>query len=181
MSSPVVIEPLDKAKHNRAAFSSGVPQVDRYLQETASRLMKGGTARVFVMVDPQQRREEILGFYSINAHSVQGGDLPKRFQRIALADGSLPAAFIGMIGVAETVQGQGIGSRLLVDALGGAYQASQRVGTAMVLLDILDCGNPKSVARRQRLYAGFGFQPLPSQPLRMFLPMGTIAKLLTGE
>jgi hypothetical protein len=37
------------------------------------------------------------------------------------------------------------------------------------------------VARRQRLYAGFGFQPLPSQPLRMFLPMGTIAKLLTGE
>lgn len=180
MVASVIIEPLDKARHDRTTFASGVPQVDRYLQETASRLMKGGTARVFVMVDPQ-RPAEILGFYSINAHSVQGGDLPKRYQRVVLADGSLPAAFIGMIGVAETAQGQGIGSRLLVDALGGAYQASQRVGTALVLLDILDCGNPVAVARRQRLYASFGFQALPSQPLRMFLPMGTIAKLLTGD
>lgn len=180
MTTSVIIEPLDKARHDRQAFASGVTQVDRYLQETASRLMKGGTARIFVMVDPQHP-EEILGFYSINAHSVQGGDLPKRYQRIALADGSLPAAFIGMIGVTKTAQGQGIGSRLLVDALGGAYQASQRVGTALVLLDILDCGNPEAVVRRQRLYTSFGFQALSSQPLRMFLPMGTITKLLTGS
>lgn len=177
MASSVIIEPLDKTRHDRAAFASGVPQVDRYLKETASRLMKGGTARVFVMVAPQ-RPEEILGFYSINAHSVQGVDLPKRYQRIVLGDGSLPAAFIGMIGVAERAQGQGIGSRLLVDALGGAFQASQRIGTAMVLLDILDCGNPDAVTRRQRLYASFGFQSLPSQPLRMFVPMATIAQLL---
>lgn len=177
MPSPVVIEPLDKAKHDRAAFSSGVPQVDRYLKETASRLMKGGTVKVFVIVEPQRSPDEILGFYSINAHSVQGRDLPKRYQRFALADGKLPAAFIGMIGVAEAVQGQGIGSRLLIDALNGAYLASQRVGTAMVILDILDCGNSQAVARRQRLYASFGFQSLPSQPLRMFLPMGTIAEL----
>ncbi|MBK1690921.1 GNAT family N-acetyltransferase [Ectothiorhodospira mobilis] len=180
MASAVVIEPLDQAQHDRAAFASGVPQVDRFLKKTANRLMKGGTARVFVMVDPE-RPEEILGFYSMNAHSVQCGDLPKRYRRFALADGSLPAAFIGMIGVAEHVQGQGIGSRLLVDALAGAYQASHRVGTAMVLLDILYCGNPKAVARRQRLYAGFGFQSLPSQPLRMFLPMDTIAQLLIQE
>jgi len=176
MPSAVVIEPLGKAKHDRAAFSSGVPQVDRYLKETASRLMKGGTAKVFVMVDPQ-RSEKILGFYSINAHSVQSGDLPKRYQRFALSDGSIPAAFIGMIGVFQAAQGQGIGSRLLIDALNGAYLASLRVGTAMVLLDILDCGNPVNVARRQQLYTGFGFQPLPSDPLRMFIPMGTIAEL----
>ncbi|WP_299315927.1 GNAT family N-acetyltransferase [uncultured Halomonas sp.] len=180
MAASVIIEPLDKVHHDRAAFASGVPQVDRYLKETASRLMKGGTARVFVMVDPQHPAE-ILGFYSINAHSVQGGDLPKRYQRVALADGSLPAAFIGMIGVAAHAQGQGIGSRLLINALSGAFQASQQVGTAMVMLDILDCGNPAAVARRQRLYASFGFQSLLSQPLRMFLPMGTIAQLLGGE
>lgn len=114
----VIIEPLDKSKQDRAAFTSGVPQVDRYLKETASRLMKAGTARVFVMVDPQ-RPEEIPGFYSINAHSVRGGDLPKCYRRVALADGTLPAAFIGMIGVAEHSQGQGIGSRRLGRGLPG--------------------------------------------------------------
>ncbi|QTF93816.1 hypothetical protein [Halomonas sp. BM-2019] len=137
-------------------------------------------ARVFVMVDPEKRPEAILGFYSINAHSAHCADLLKRYQRFALADGSIPAAFIGMIGVDRSRQGESIGSRLLIDALQGAYLASQRLGTAVVLLDILDCGNPAAVSRRQRLYAGFGFQPLPSNPLRMFIPMGTVAQLKAG-
>jgi len=132
MAATVIIEPLDKAKHDRAAFASGVEQVDRYLRETASRLMKGGSARVFVMIDPQ-RSDEILGFYSINAHRIESDQLPRRYRRFALPDGSIPAAFIGMIGVTQRAQGQGIGGRLLVDALNGAYLASQRVGTAVVL------------------------------------------------
>ena len=176
MAATVIIEPLDKAKHDRAAFASGVEQVDRYLRETASRLMKGGSARVFVMIDPQ-RSDEILGFYSINAHRIESDQLPRRYRRFALPDGSIPAAFIGMIGVTQRAQGQGIGGRLLVDALNGAYLASQRVGTAVVLLDILDCGEPTAVSRRQQLYSRFGFQPLPSNPLRMFIPMNTVAQL----
>lgn len=132
---------------------------------------------MFVVVNPHQNPKEILGFYSINAHSVDYGDLPNRYRRCALPGGSIPAAFIGMIGVTQAAQGQGIGSLLLADALKGAYFASQRVETAMVLLDILDCGNLEAVARRQRLYEGFGFQALASDPLRMFIPMGTVAQL----
>ncbi|WP_462322240.1 GNAT family N-acetyltransferase [Halochromatium sp.] len=177
MTKKVLIEPLDKTKHDRAAFASGIEQVDRYLRETASRLMKGGTARVFVMVDPQQSAKDILGFYSINAHRLDSVDLPQRYRRFALPDGSIPAAFIGMIGVTQRAQGQGIGSRLLVDALNGAYLASQRIGTAVVLLDILNCGQPAAISRRQRLYRRFGFLPLESNPLRMFIPMGTVAQL----
>lgn len=177
MSSTIVIEPLDTDRHDRAAFSSGVAQVDNFLQKTAGKLLKGGTVRVFVVVDPHQNPEEILGFYSINAHSVDYGDLPSRYRRYALPGGSIPAAFIGMMGVAQTFQGRGIGSLLLADALKGAYLASHRVGTAVVLLDILDCGSAQAVARRQRLYEGFGFQALPSNPLRMYIPMGTVAQL----
>lgn len=132
---------------------------------------------MFVVVNPHQNPKEILGFYSINAHSVDYEDLPNRYRRYALPGGSIPAAFIGMMDVTQAAQGQGIGSLLLADALRGAYFASQRVGTAMVLLDILDCGNLEAVARRQRLYEGFGFQALASDPLRMFIPMGTVAQL----
>ncbi len=139
--------------------------------------MKGGTARVFVAVDPDGDPGEILGFYSINAHSVNYGDLPNRYRRYSLPEGTIPAAFIGMMGVALPTQGKGLGSLLLVDALKGAYLASHRVGTAVVLLDVLDCGHPEDMARRQKLYEKFGFQCLPSQPLRMFLPVATIAQM----
>lgn len=177
MSPNVIIEPLDTDKHDRAAFSSGAEQVDNFLRRTAGRLMKGGTVQVFVMVDSAENPSRILGFYSLNAHCIGCGDLPRRYKRFANADGSISAAFIGMIGVIQEAQGQGVGSHLLIDALNGAYNVSLRMGTAVILLDILDCGNPAAVARRQRLYEGFGFQALASNPLRMFMPMATVAQL----
>ena len=177
MRSEIVIEPLGVNKHDRAAFGSGVEQVDNFLKKTAGKLMKGGTARIFVATSPNDNPEEILGFYSINAHSVDYGDLHNRYRRYALPDGKVPAAFIGMMGVTSSAQSQGLGGLLLADALKGAYIASYRVGTAMVLLDVLDCGNSADVARRQTLYNSFGFQCLPSHPLRMFLPVATIAQM----
>lgn len=177
MLKHVVIEPLNTNRHNRAAFSSGVVQVDNFLHKTAGKLLKGGTARVFVVVAPHHHPAEVLGFYSINAHSVDYGDLPNRYSRYALPGGSIPAAFISMMGVAQAAQGHGVGSLLLADALKGAYLASHKVGTAMVMLDILDCGNPEAMASRKRFYEGFCFQALSSNPLRMYIPMGTIAQL----
>lgn len=176
MTGTFVIEPLDTRKHDRMTFSSGVGAVDNFLQKTAGKLMKGGTARVFVAVDPADTCGRILGFYAINAHSIEYQGLPGRYRRYALPDGNIPAAFIGMIGVTEAAQGNGLGGLLLADALKGAQFASERVGTAVVLLDILDCGNPDAVTRRQRLYESYGFQSLPSCPLRMFLPVTTIAR-----
>ena len=139
--------------------------------------MKGGTARVFVALNPDDNPKDILGFYSINAHTVNYSNLPNRYRRYSLPDGQIPAAFIGMMGVTAHAQGKGLGSLLLADALKGAYLASHRIGTAIILLDVLDCGTPEAVERRQRLYLAFGFQPLPSNPLRMFLPLATIGQM----
>jgi hypothetical protein len=51
--------------------------------------------------------------------------------------------------------------------------AAESIGIAMVILDLLDDGNAELIARRQALYAKYGFQSLPSNPLRMFLPVAT--------
>lgn len=179
MLEDLFIEPLDTKKHDRAALSSGVEQVDVFFHKKAGKLVKGETARVFVAVDHSSGT--ILGFYSINAHSVHCGELPNRYRRYAQPDGSIPGAFIGMIGVDQSVQGQGVGGILLTDALERAFLVSQQIGTAVVMLDILDCGSPDLVARRQRLYEGYGFYSLESDPLRMFMPMGTVAKLVSDS
>lgn len=181
MLENLVIEPLDTKTHDRVAFSSGVEQVDSFLQRRAGKLVKGETARVFVALDPHQSPGGILGFYSINAHSVHCGKLPNRYRRYAQPDGSIPSAFIGMIGVDQSAQRQGVGGILLTDALKRAFLVSQQIGTTVVMLDILDCGNPDAIARRQQLYEGYGFKSLDSDPLRMFMPMGTVARLCAPE
>ena len=181
MLGNLAIEPFDKQKHDRTAFSSGVEQVDTFLHEKVGRQVKGETARVFTAVALDHSPEAILGFYSINAHSVHYEQLHSRYRRYAHADGSIPGAFIGMIGVDQSAQGQGIGGMLLTDALKRAFLASQQIGTAVVMLDILNCGNPDAVARRQRLYEGYGFKSLNSDPLRMFMPMKTVAALCGSQ
>ncbi len=170
-----VIEPLDVTRHDRAGFSCGVAAVDNFLHRTANKLSKADQMRVFVMT-PDGRT--IAGFYAINSHAVDYRDLPAALTRQRPNHGSIPAAFISMIGRDRRFHGQGLGGDLLVDCLLRLARISDEIGLAVVLLDVLDCGDPARTQRRASLYHDFGFQPLPSQPQRLFLPIGTARKLL---
>jgi hypothetical protein len=49
------------------------------------------------------------------------------------------------------------------------------------MLDVLDCGDPDRVSRRKALYESYGFQSLVSNPLRMFMPVSTVRRLIADE
>jgi hypothetical protein len=83
-----------------------------------------------------------------------------------------------MIGRDQRYSGAGFGADLLVDALRRIAEAADALGISVVLLDVLDCGDPQRTARRQALYASYGFQPLPSNPTRLFLPLKAIRELM---
>ena len=172
-----IIEPLDPAKHDRMAFSCGVEQVDNFFKKTANKLVKADNLRVFVLVDAA---EEVVGFYAINAHTVDYTELPPRYARDRPGHGSIPAVYISMIGVDVRFAGQGFGGDLLVDCLTRIARVADNLGVAVVMLDVLDCGNPDLVAKRKRLYASYGFKPLPSNDMRLFLPIATVKQLI-GE
>lgn len=74
-----------------------------------------------------------------------------------------------------------MGGLLLVDALKRIARAANTLGIAVVMLDVLDCGDLERVARRKALYEGYGFQPLPSNPLRLFLPIATVKALMAEQ
>jgi ribosomal protein S18 acetylase RimI-like enzyme len=170
-NTKLIIEPFDPEKHDRAAFSCGVEQVDNFFKRTANKLAKAGNLRVFVMVDASG---EVVGFYAINAHAVDYRELPKAYARSRPGHGSIPAAYISMIGVDQRYAGRGYGGDLLADALQRIALASESLGIAVVVLDVLDDGNPGLTARRKKLYEGYGFASLQSSPLRMFLPVATV-------
>lgn len=170
-----LIELLDPDKHDRAAFSCGVEQVDSYFRKTANKLAKAGNVRVWVMISPSG---DLIGFYALNAHSIDYAELPEKFAKARPGHGSIPAAYISMIGVDQKFSGKGFGGDLLVDALTRIARAADDLGIAVVMLDVLDCGDPELVAKRIKLYQSYGFTPLPSRPLRLFLPLATVRGLI---
>jgi GNAT superfamily N-acetyltransferase len=173
-----VIEPLDPSKHDRAAFSCGVAQVDNYFRNSAGKLARAGNVRVHVMTD---RQGALIGFHALNAHAIHYGELPRKLARDRPGHGQIPAAFISMIGVDQARQGHGFGGDLLVDALRRIARAADQLGIRVVLLDVLDCGDPAKVEQRRKLYRSYGFEALPSNPMRMFLPVADVRAIIAEE
>lgn len=173
-AQPYLIEPLDPARHDRAGFSCGVEQVDNFLRKTANKLAEADNLRVFVMT---QDGRSIIGFYAINAHAMRYDDLPPAYARRRPGHGYIPAAYISMIGRDKRYAGQAIGGHLLIDCLLRIASAADQIGLSVIVLDVLDCGDAQRTAKRAELYTGYGFQPLPSKPMRMFLPVATVRKM----
>lgn len=168
------IEPFDPDRHDRSGFTCGVEQVDNYFKKTASKLNKADNVRLYVMISDSG---DIAGFYAINAHAVDYAELPKRYARTRPGHGSIPAAYISMIGRSTDYRGRGVGGDLLIDALRTIAQASEQIGLSIVMLDVLDCGDAERTENRKALYEAYGFQALESDPLRLYLPMATVRKL----
>jgi ribosomal protein S18 acetylase RimI-like enzyme len=169
------IEPFDPERHDRSAFACGVEAVDNFLKKTANKLARADNLRLYAMTDPSGA---LIGFYALNAHAIDYAELPTKYARTRPGHGSIPAAYISMIGVDARHQGHGYGGDLLVDALTRIAQAADAIGIAVVILDVLDDGDAEQVARRKLLYESYGFQPLPSRPLRLFLPLATVRQLI---
>ena len=83
-----------------------------------------------------------------------------------------------MIGVDLRHQGKGFGADLLVDCLRRIATAAEEIGIRVILLDVLDCGDPTFTERRKKLYLSYGFAPFASNSLCMYLPMSDVRALL---
>jgi len=172
----VVIEPFDPSKHDRTAFSCGVSRLDNFLKASARKQQRDDFTRIWVAVRPQGN--SVIGYYAINSHSLLAEGAPEQLTKNAPRHGQIPAAYLSMICVNKAEQGGGIGSALLIDALQRIAKASQQLGIAAIILDILDDDGPQAAERRRKFYESMQFQSFPSQPLRMFLPIAIAKKLL---
>ena len=166
------IQPFDPKNHDRTAFSCGAARIDNFLKFSATKQQRGDFARVWVAVAEGQR--QVLGYYAINAHAIEADALPVKFTRNAPRHGGVGAAYVSMFGVDKSVQGQGLGTLLIADALKRIALVSDELGIFAVVLDVLADDGAAAIERRQAFYRRLGFVALPSQPLRMFLPVATI-------
>lgn len=164
----LIVSPLGKS-HDRKSFSCGEQSLNEYLRQYASQNIKRRINKVFVATMPEAP-QQIIGYYSLSAGSLDANDLPQDLRR-KLPRYPVPVVLLGKLAVAESHQRQGLGSVLLADALQRIVLASQVMAVFAVVVDALN-------ERAAEFYQQFGFIPLPSQPLKLFLPMDTATALL---
>src|SRR5262245_6085308 len=104
--SRLTIQPLDRRKHDRAAFSCGHQSYDNFLKQTATRQADHDFTRVYVAVEPPATR--VLGYYSLSAHSIDIGSLPESDQKRMPRHPTIPAIYLGIIAVDSTLQNRGL-------------------------------------------------------------------------
>lgn len=162
------IEPISKS-HHRADFNCAKSVFSEYLQRFARQNDERNIAKTFVAVDSDNR---VYGYYSLNATSIEFEELPEELAR-QLPGYPIPASLTGQLAVDSSIEGQGLGPRLLVDALQKIVSVSEEMAIKVVIVDAID-------ADAKSFYQHFGFLELPGHDLKLFLPIESIEQLFPG-
>jgi predicted GNAT family N-acyltransferase len=162
-------EPLDKKKHNRAAFSCGQESLDRYLKEHATQEIKKRVAAVYVLTPDGKT---IAGYYTLSQYAIEAGELPPELvQQLHLPKyDKLPVTLLGRLARSKQFKGRGLGELLLMGAMKRALEHSRSIASVAVVVDAID-------ENARAFYRGYGFIDIPNRPNRLFMPMKTVAQL----
>jgi GNAT superfamily N-acetyltransferase len=162
-------EPLDKKKHDRAAFSCEQESLDRYLKEQATQEIKKRVAAVYVLTPDGKT---IAGYYTLSQHAIEAGELPPELvQQLHLPKyDRLPATLLGRLARSKQFKGRGLGELLLMGAMKRALEHSRNIASVAMVVDAID-------ENAHAFYGRYGFIDIPNRPNRLFMPMKTLAQL----
>jgi GNAT superfamily N-acetyltransferase len=155
-------------QHDRSGFDCGHPALSDWLRKQAGQFEERDLTRTYVLVDPGQSR--VWGYYSISSCQVRYEDLPPRSTGRLPRRASIPAALIGRLAVDRSLQGQGLGGALLVDALRRIRGLADAIGMRVIIVDAID-------AEAEAFYRRHGFEPIIGHPGRLFLSIRSIQEL----
>jgi GNAT superfamily N-acetyltransferase len=160
------IERLGKP-HDKASFDCGKPTLNHWLQQLAGQYERRDLARTYVAVQPRETR--VLGYYAVSNHQVSYEVLSDE-QSKGLPTIDIPVILLRRLAVDKTVQAQGLGERLLMDALRRADHISRHIGVRAVEVHAMD-----DAARR--FYLKYGFISLRDDLHHLFLSMQVVRQL----
>lgn len=169
----LTIAKFDKALHDRSAFSCGFGPIDNFLKSSLSDQVKDGMVAAWIATGNGE--SAVLGFYTLGALAIRATLGPKKWQRARVPD--VPVIYIRAVAVRNDMQGKGLGTALVVDAMKRCLGIADLMGAAAIVLDVLEGEN---FDRRWKFYADLGFQPLddPDNPRRVYIPMADVRATL---
>ena len=166
--APVKCERI-RTRHCLTSFECGESGIDHHARKTAYRLDETGRARVIAAYNDSTAM--CCGYVSVSFARQTSPKLLEQRHR-DMWSSSAPVVHVDYLGVHRPVQGNGIGTVLLIEALKAAHNVSRIVPVYGVSLNSLN-------ERTTKFYEGMGFRIAPKEganPL-MMLPIWTIDEL----
>lgn len=153
--------------HDRSQFDCGIAELNEWLQKRVSQYERRDLSRTYVAIPGGENR--VLGYYAISMHRVTYEALPEDQAR-ELPRIDVPVVLLGRLAVDKTVQRQGLGETVLLDALARSLLISSQVGIRAVEVDAFD-------EAAKTFYLKYGFVELLDDHRHLFLPMQVIRRL----
>jgi ribosomal protein S18 acetylase RimI-like enzyme len=166
------IELLDKS-HDRDGFDCGSEPLNLFLKQTARQHAERGISRTFILVDEGATAPKpIVGFFALNICQIKSESLSQAEAKKLPRDVS--GIRLGRLAVSKEHQRQGVGKMLLVAAMRKFMEIFNTAGGIGLFVDAKD-------QDAKRYYEQFGFVPMPSNELELFLPVKTIHEALSAH
>jgi GNAT superfamily N-acetyltransferase len=156
-------------RHDRETFDCGVEPLNEYLRRYARQNHESGGAKTFVAVQ-SATSPTILGYYTISPGAIAFAATPPSVTK-RLGRYEVPVFRLGRLAVATSMQGRGLGGDLLLSAGARALLVAAEVGGVALAIDAKD-------DRAAEWYERFGALRLLDDPLKLILPLETIAAAL---
>jgi predicted GNAT family N-acyltransferase len=152
--------------HQLVQFDCGRDDLNLWLHTIARQHQKKRVSSTFVLIDEAQATQ-VIGYYALTICSIIGSTLPSTLSKKLPA--TVPAVKLGRLASNVTHRGDGlrIGETLLLDALTRSKHISDNAGGFALFVDAID-------ERVLPFYERYGFHPLPSQPLTLFIQVADL-------
>lgn len=159
---------LSKSYIGIKIFDCNNEMINRFVQKSLKKRVKKHLSQAYVLLD-KNSNEQFVGFYTLDSFSIARDDFDLKDKLSGLPP-IVPVIKLSMLGVDKSLQGQGIGKRLLRDVFLKVYQISQLAGCTGIYL----------LAEEEAVlfYKSLGFIGIKEDnPLPMFLSIDIILEV----
>jgi len=164
---------LDKSLHDRESFDCGQVELNDFIRKFAARHRAAGISKTMVL-PTRESKTLFCAYYTLSHTEIKRQSLPSSMAK-KLPHYPIPVMLIAQLAVDRQAHGQGLGKTTLIRALQYCFEINQHLPSYAVVVDALDAGV-------LGFYEQYGFKKLESEHngrSRLFLPMKTVASLLT--
>lgn len=163
---PPTTEPFDSSRHDVTAFGCGREPLDRWLRRSAGQGERRDSTRTFVAADDHGT---VRGYYTLVAGEVEHGEATAAVRKGMSRHFPIPVAILARLAVDVRWQEEGLGARLLNDALERICRAAREVAVRAVVVHAIDDA-------AAAFYERFGFRALSTAPRALMVTLVELRK-----
>jgi GNAT superfamily N-acetyltransferase len=169
--SAALTERYDPERHDGEGFACGKESLDRWLSRYAGQGERRDATRTFVTTGADGA---VCGYYTLLAGQLEHEQATKVTRKGLSRHFPIPVAILARLAVDARNQKQGLGARLLDDALERVCRAAREVAVRAIVVHAIDDD-------AAAFYERFGFRALRATPRTLMVTLGELRKAGYGQ